>query len=238
MRYLIGLCAVLVGTLAASAAPVPATSAAELRKQQDSDWEDLAKDERAATRALLRFAQRPDDTVKYFKEKLKPLKLDAERARKLILDLGSEKPEEWKPAFEEFQYLDPRLALSLQETFDATVPGIGRQRLVAILMSNEKPDAFEGADVKLRPTGPDAYNFVIGNSSYWAECKVSRLAQGGGWQQKKSWVRAIRAVTLLEHFGSTGAIEILQAMSGGHAEATPTVQAKESLAKLRPAAAK
>jgi RNA polymerase sigma factor (sigma-70 family) len=55
-------------------------------------WQDLAsKDDARASRALLAFSARPRESVAFFKEHLKPVKLDTDRLKKLIGELDDEK---------------------------------------------------------------------------------------------------------------------------------------------------
>ena len=47
------------------------------------------------------------------------------------------------------------------------------------------------------------------------------------------WVRAVRAVTLLEHLGTAEAQQLLQAIAAGEADALPTIAAREALERLK-----
>jgi hypothetical protein len=220
--------------LIALAAPVPANDAAALKKELDAAWADLIKDDKSITRGLLKFAARPKEATAYFREKLKPLKIDEKEVKKLIADLASDDEKIWKPAFETFQYFDPRLAMTLQASFDESQPGLVRGRLVMVLGDNpvETLKHYNANAIQLRSTGDDSFNFFDGTMSWWAEYQVKRLAIGIGNTNKKHWSRATRAIILLEHFATDEAIAVVQAMTTGHAEAQPTITAKESLVKL------
>ena len=95
-------------------APVPAIEPAALKKEQEAAWADLATEEKTASRALLKLSNRPVETVTFLKSKMKPLMIDEAAVKKLIADLASEDDKVWKPAFETFEYFDPRLAKTLQ----------------------------------------------------------------------------------------------------------------------------
>ena len=110
-------------------APVPTLNPAALKKEQDEAWADLAKEEKTASRALLKLSNRPVETVTYLKGIMKPLIIEEATVLKLIADLASEDEKKWKPAFETFEYFDPRLAVTLQKSYDESSPGLGRQRL-------------------------------------------------------------------------------------------------------------
>jgi hypothetical protein len=215
-------------------APVPATDAAVLKKEQDEAWTWLMANDLNTTRAIIKFSAKPKETTAYFKDKLKPLTLEEKTAKKLIADLSSEDEKVWKPAIETFEYLDPRLALTLQSAFDESTPGDGRGRLVMVL--GDQPvktlKHYNTAKIQLRATGDDSYNFFDGTTSWWAEHKVSRLNAGSGWNSKRQWSRANRAIVILEHFGTEDAIVILKNMATGHAEAGPTIAANDSLKRL------
>jgi hypothetical protein len=47
-----------------------------------------------------------------------------------------------------------------------------------------------------------------------------------------TWVRAVRAIALLEHIGTSEARAILERLASGEAEALPTEQARAALARL------
>src|SRR5215831_4787942 len=89
----VGLAAVLCPT--AGAVPLPEERTAS-EKQLEAWWDDLEKGELDATRALLKLADRPKEAVAFLKGKMKPLKIDAERVKALLTDLGSDKHDVWK----------------------------------------------------------------------------------------------------------------------------------------------
>ena len=90
-----------------------------------------------ATRALLNLADRRGETVAFFKAKLRPLKITAGEVRALLLKLGNENEKVWKPAFEELEYFDPRLAIDLETLMDRYKESPVRQRMVEILSGRE-----------------------------------------------------------------------------------------------------
>jgi len=88
--------AIVSGSLAASGGAEPPGSPptdpkpAAFDKRLDAWWADLEAEDFEAARALLSFADRPAEAVAYFKEQLKPVKLDAVRLKALLLRLGSD----------------------------------------------------------------------------------------------------------------------------------------------------
>jgi RNA polymerase sigma factor (sigma-70 family) len=240
---------------AAAAPPAKEVVAGIEMKRLDSLWADLEKDEKAATRAVLALSARPAVAVALVRAKLKPLALTEERARALVAALGSEKEEEWKPAFEEMQYFDPRLAIGLEALMADVKDDLPRQRLTAVLAGyGTAPGYYAWCDITLRQydTG---YNFLVevrANApadapadtaaglykpqpgaagpgartfSTWAEHKVERIT-------RPSWTRAVRAAVLLEHLGTPDAVALLKAMAGGHPDAQPTKAAREALDRI------
>lgn len=224
------LLSILIGFVAslAVAAPAPATAK---KKELEELWADLYKDEPDASRAVLKLFQQPDHTVPFLREKLRPLKLDADRCRQLLLDLGSGDEKTWKAAWEELDYLDPRLAIDLPTLMNEVSEGPARTRLVE-LCSQRAADSLLGQDVKIRPVGDDGFNFSSQGGSWWAEHRVDRINKYS-WSQKKSWTRAARGVAILEQIGSVEAVKVLKQLAEGHADASPTKAAKESLKRLK-----
>jgi hypothetical protein len=210
------------------------------RQQFESWWADLEKAEPSCSRALLNFSDKPDQTVAFFKEKLKPLTISADQVKALLAKLGNDDEAVWKPAFDELQYFDPRLAIDIETLMNDVTETPVRQRMVAVLSGYGRDgDSLEDRKIILRLTGKPGsgqYNFFAeaagknsGGMSWWAEGKVSKL--NSEWDPKPAWNRAVRAITLLEHFRTPGAIAILKDMATGNPDASPTRVAKEALAR-------
>jgi tetratricopeptide (TPR) repeat protein len=194
-------------------------------------WSDLEKTEAVASRALLKMADRPRETLAFLKSHLKPLKISADRVQSLLVDLGSDKEETWKAAFAELEYFDPRLAIDLQTLMDDVVTSPARQRMVEVL-SQRPMGSLADKDVNIRRLGGgnEGYNFFDGRSSWWAEHRVDRINLGGN--MKRKWTQVVRAIILLEHIGSPDAVAILRDMATGHPDAQPTKLAIEALDRL------
>ena len=201
----------------------------------DAWWADLEKDEPEATRAVLKLAASPKETTAFLKAKMTPLTVDAARIQFLLTMLGDEKDEVWKPAFEELEYFDPRLAIGLEELMTLAPAMPTRQRMVEVL-SGRPAGSLAGKAVDLRKFGqPEApsFNFLSQpGGSWWAEIKVERLVGSGRGNPKKKWLRAVRAIAILESFGTPEAAEIIKAMATGHPDAQPTRFAKETLERI------
>lgn len=205
-------------------------------KQWETWWSDLEKGDAPATRALLELADRPNDAVAFLARKLKPLTISSAQVKTLLLKLGNANEAVWKPAFDELDYLDPRLAIDLETLMDRYTEYPLRQRLVEVL-SGREPESFKDrSELKLSKTG-SGFNFTgrsaRGGGSWWAEHQVARINIGDPRRDtKKKWTRAVRAIVLLEHIRNPAAVTILKEMAGGHPDAYPTKVAREALSAI------
>lgn len=224
----------LAGPPPVPAAPVPAGAGAA---EMEALWADLAKDDLTASRALLKLSVKPKEAVVFLREKLKPLRIDEKQVRALLVDLGSEKEETWKAAYEEVSYYDPRLAINLATLMDEVTDRLPRARMVAVLSGDRTPESLleQNTPISLGTHGNPQegvfYNFRC-KGSWWAEHKVERLNEGDRGNRRKYWTRAARAIVLLEHIGTPAAVAILTEMTTGHPDAQPTRAAKASVKRL------
>jgi len=221
-----GLALVLAGTVVVGS--LGTVSGADDRPTMESLWVRLEKGELEASRALLHMAARPDEAVAFLKVTMKPLKIEPQAVMDLVVKLESRDETVWKPAFEELKYFDPRLAIKLEELMADINIAPARQRLVEVL-SSRPPGSLKEQEVTLRHVGDDGYNFMSENGSWWAEHKVSRIGSFDGDSSKSSWVRAVRAIALLESIGTPEALAIVENMATGHPDAFPTKAAKEAV---------
>ncbi|MBM3982699.1 MAG: sigma-70 family RNA polymerase sigma factor [Planctomycetes bacterium] len=212
------------------------------RTWQEIAWERLALDEPHATRAVLDFAARPDDAVEFFKANLQPLKADRDQIKKLIADLASESDAVWKPAFDRLNYLDPALALAPDTALAEAKTPLAKQRLAAVLTNIPDPKRFAGCELSVRfePGAEPQFQYQLvatraeargpgapasSNTVYGVESRVSEV-------RRPAWVRATRAVVLLDHSGHNDALALLKDMAAGHPDAPATRAAKEAVARL------
>jgi hypothetical protein len=223
-----GVVAALYGSHAFADDP-PASS----EKEFESWWDDLEKVEPHSSRALLKFSSRPAEAIAFFKPRMKPLKIEADDVRALIAKLDSGEESTWKPAFEELEYFDPRLAIGLEDLMKEFTQTPARTRLVEVL-SGRTADSLKGKNVQLRQhgnPGDEFFNFFADNGSWWAEARVSRLSATGWGNPKKKWTRANRAIILLEHINTPEAIAVIKRMALGHPDAEPTRVARSIVMK-------
>jgi hypothetical protein len=219
-----------LGSSLAVAAPARPLDKAAKKKELEALWADLYKDEPAATAAAIKLFKQSEHAVAFLGEKLRPLKLDAVRCRQLLKDLGSNDEKTWKAAWNELDYLDPRLAIDLPTLMNDVATNPARTRMVE-LCCDRKADSLAGEDVRLRRVGDDGYNFSS-KGSWWAEHRIDRIGKSF-WTLKRSWTRAARGIAILEQIGGAEAKKALERMAAGHPDAFPTKAAKESVGRLR-----
>jgi hypothetical protein len=127
-------------------------------KLMEAWWADLEKSETEATRALLNMSDRPKETIAFLKKMMKPLTISSAQVKTLLLKLGNDNEAVWKPAFEELEYFDPRLAIDLETLMDRYKGSPTRQRMVEV-MRGRQAGQLAGKEVSLRPVGQDGFNF-------------------------------------------------------------------------------
>jgi len=239
--------------LVATAAPVPKESLEVKSKKLEELWGLLsAQDEAVSSRALLEMSARPKaDVVVFLAGKLKPLKLAEEHAKKLLADLGHEKEEVAKAAFDELSYFDPRLVLTVDSVLKELPAGRHRQRVAALLLGGDldsyvdcKVEYHSSADMAARNGGKKfPGNFMVEDSNpqrvgaigvrNYSTAVAETPAELSEWQRHKNWRRVTRAVMILEHLGTPEAMKVLEAMATGHPDAGPTLAAKDAMKRLK-----
>jgi hypothetical protein len=224
----------LAAPAGARADPPPPADKAAKERELERLWAELAQPDPAGSSAVLALFRQPEHTVPFLRTKLQPLKLDEKRCKELLKALGSNEEKTWKPAWDELDYLDPRLAIDLQTLMKDVTESPARTRLVE-LCSEMEAGSLAGQEVNFRSIamGEENFNFSSETSgSWWAEHKIERIGVSP-YQPKKSWLRAVRAAVVLEHIGTPEAMKALEQLATGHADALPTKTAKASLEHLK-----
>jgi len=222
----------------ALAAPLPKPRPEQMRRELDALWTDLlSADELIAGRAVLKLAGWQDKAVDYLKAKLRPLKLDKQRAKLLIAELGSQNEKMARTAFEELKYFDPRLALTDKELRKALLDGPESCRLGAILADLPMTALVLGTWHWYSPDNQVyriSYTERVGNRDVSWEWKIAiTVANIGKFGRNPNWVRATRAIAVLEDVGSDEATAILKDMATGHPDASPTKAVKAVLQRMK-----
>lgn len=201
----------------------------------DEAWKLLGMQQRpGVVKGILYFKDHPDQTIHFFKQKLIPLKLDKDVAKKLLKELASDDKDVWKKAYETLLYLDPRLLFDPEEVFENAKASNERKRLVGVLLQmnnfEELEDTYMLDTAELKRDGISLLFYM----------KVSiNQTNGTGVAQKVSditnkpeWIQAVYAIQILESIANPEAVEILRSMATGHPDASPTIAAKKSLKNL------
>jgi hypothetical protein len=221
---------------AALGADAPATQPLTDGQRMQLWWDDLGKPDPLGLRAMLNFIDKPNESVAFIKERLKPLTISEDDLKKLIADLGSDDEAVWKAALEKLEYFDPRLTIDLPTLMNTINDQPSRNRMIE-MFSGRSVDSLAGKNVTLQPTGHDDYQFQIRTAQSvqcWpAEAKVSEL--NVGWTTKKSWTRAVRAIVVLERIATPDAVAVLRDMATGNPDAMPTKTAQEALDRIESA---
>jgi RNA polymerase sigma factor (sigma-70 family) len=263
-------------------------------------WQDLAsKDEAKASRALLAFSTRPRESIAFFKDHLKAVKLDADRLKKLVAELEDEKFPVRQAAAQqliaEVEY-QGQPALALLETYvkgegntlelkarlrkvlekfpvaakqpaDPTAPansfryptpqtspysapppkGTANFNQPVVVTSTTAPVTTTPANsLGTTTTSPMPVTTYGSSTSFGLPAPKTLYAYGssnpaGGPAPGPSgpppgpsgaWLRAVRAIALLESIGTPEARAILETLAAGEAEALPTQEARAALQRL------
>ena len=223
----IGLLAVLILTSPAFAQPTP-----------DSRWADLASpDEVKATRAMLGLAATPKETIALLKERLQPVKADSKRVEQLVGQLKSSNFTVRGQAMAELEYLGKYIKADLEKMQKGNTDAEVGARIKQLLDKMPKEQkAAASMPLKARPGS----SISVSNSNGQIRILIDGVPldltpQAAPLPQGPSplWVRAVRAVTVLEHLGTPEAQQILQAIAGGEVDALPTMAAQEALKRLK-----
>ncbi len=141
-------------------------------------WADLEKGETDAIRALLSLADRREKAVAFLKTKMKPLKITPGAVRALLLKLGNENEKVWRPAFEELEYFDPRLAMDLETLMDRYKESPARKRMVEV-MSGKEAGWFGDQEVNFGRSRNGMFYFGTLKSFLRADHKIEDLNRIG-----------------------------------------------------------
>lgn len=230
--------ALLMFAAPAVAAPVPKDGG---KAEMERLWQQLTGESSLArTESVCRFLAQPDESAKFFDTKLRPLVLHRKDAEKLIEQLGSAKEVEWKAALGELMYLDPRLAMNVDECW-ALAKTDDQKRRLAWVLHGEVMEGTDDSVFKLNPPkGKDDFD-------YWelawlpkpgVKAKIPNfgfVGVAGDVRQLRSdrcgdkWTRQTLAVQMLTRMDSRTGWKAIERMAEGHPEAEPTLDAGSAM---------
>ena len=203
-------------------------------------WADLTgTDDGKVARAVLALGATPKETMSFLKDNLFPVKADAKRVEKLIADLDSDKHPIREAAAEQLEYLGKYVKTDLEKAAADSKSEEVKRRAKQLLerLPGEKKDAAAPPGGK-----PGAQNVQVQNVAGQIRIVVNgvQIDPAGAAPAKAApagpspmWVRANRAIAILEHVGTPEAKQLLEAIAGGEADALPTQQAKAALARMK-----
>ncbi len=231
-RILLTLAAFFAMAISITAQPVPVNV--------DARWAELASpDEGKATRALLALAATPKETTAFLRDNLKAVKADPTRIAQLLKALNSNTFVIRQQAVVELEYHGKYIKGDLETALKGN-PNLDVKRQIEQLldkMPREAKKAEPPMPLKARPGSSISVSNINGVIQITIDgqpldfTKMAPPPPPPGPPQ--GWVRAVRAVMILEHLGTPEAQTILQNIAGGASDALPTVAAKEALERLK-----
>jgi RNA polymerase sigma factor (sigma-70 family) len=232
-------------------------AAAEAKPKVETLWGDLlTTNESKIVRTVLALSSTPKETVVFFKENLRPVKIDAKRVDQLIADLDSSEFAARHKAEEQLEYLGkyvrPRLrkaladkpSLDVSKRIDALMkrvpydPMDEAEDLLAELKKDPKNKTVRDKLIKVLGGAPGAGQYgVLGrveNQNQFALAGQPAMSTPTPAPAGPSplWLRAKRAIMVLEHIATPEARDLLKALADGEPDALPTKEAKAALERL------
>jgi hypothetical protein len=165
------------------------------------------------------------------------VKADAKRVAELLKQLDSSSFGQRNQAMAELEYLgkyikgDLEAALKKGEKLETTMR---IQQLLDKMPKEAKPAPPvpvmpKGRNVSVTNINGEIRIFIDGQPLNLTPLPPPPPPPGPPAQ----WIRAVRAVTLLEHLATPEARAMIEAMANGEADALPTIAAKEALGRLK-----
>ena len=202
-------------------------------------WADLAAVEDARiARALLALSASPRETVAFLKENLRPAKADPARVTQLLADLDNNQFEQRLKATEELEYLGKYVKADLEKAL-ARKPGLeAAKRLEDVLAKLSK--AAEKNDALADLMNGNVNSVEVSNANGKATITIngnvldfSKLQRAEAAGPSRFWLRAVRAISLLEHIRTPQARQVLESLAQGESDALVTLEARAALERLQ-----
>jgi hypothetical protein len=210
-------------------------------------WTDLAStDDGKACRALLALAARPKESTAFLKDRLRPVKADPVLLKKLIAQLDDGefivREAASKKLADEAEHLGKFARPLLEEALKGKDLSPEVKRRLGEILTQVPAEMKEGARPPVPPGLPKPGGRSVSISSGPGGTRImidgqvidlTALAQPAAPPRPNTqWLRAVRAVALLESMATPEAQRVLETLAGGEPEAPPTQGAKAALERL------
>lgn len=205
----------------------------------DARWAELTSaDEATASRALLALAATPKDTLAYLQDHLQPVKADPKRVAALIKQLDSNKFVERAQATAELEYLGKYIKADLEAALKKDLILETKMRIQKLI---EKMPVEKKVAPPMPAVIPKGRSVSVSNINGQIQIMIdgkpldltppAPLPPPPG--PPATWIRATRAITLLEHMNTSESRALIQAIANGEADALPTIAARDALKRLQ-----
>jgi hypothetical protein len=188
---------------------------------------------------MLALAATPKETTAFLKEHLRPVKAGRERVAQLLADLASGEFKKRQAASLELAYLGKYVKPQLEQALAGERTEEVRRRLTQLLEkipSEAKAPAAPAGPPVLRgnSVGARSNNGVIEIEIDGKPLDLKALvpAPPAPARPNLGWLRAERAIVVLEQIATRDARDLLEALAGGEADAPPTKGARAALERL------
>jgi hypothetical protein len=191
------------------------------------------------TRATLAFAGQPKQTVAFLHQHLRPVQRDEKLVAQWLAELDSEKFPVRQRATRELEYLGKTVKDDLEKALAARPSPEAAGRLKQLLARLKPPAPTKPPPPLPGPGQPVRVSSINGRvilNGVPLERYLQATTPAGPVGPPASWLRAARAVVLLEHIGTPDALRLLERLAEGDAEALPTLEARAALSRRKKAA--
>ncbi len=220
----------------------PTLSPAADAPRADVAWHDLlSQDETTAARAVLALSATPKETVEFLREKMHSLKADKGQLLGLVKQLGDRDYHVREAAQKELVSYGRTIRVELEEARTAATSlnleaqDRVRRVLSRIRIAEEDEKALTEGNPLMKPGVQPYINYVGNQPRVFVAGKqldlTPRLIAVAG--PPPMYLRAARAIAVLEHIASPEAVQVLEAVAQGESGIPPTRQAQDALARLK-----
>jgi hypothetical protein len=211
---------VLLLAALAVAAPVPKPGP-DLVKLE-ALYEDLVNSEaRTRTRAAFALLDAPG-AEKFLIGKVRPVAATQEQLTAWLKDLDSDDEKEWKPAFDNLRYYDPRIGLTIPEQIEQVKTDDGMLRLFQLYdhggVGLTRCGDTERSRLTFTATEPVGPTLTLQTGGFSSSTRPNRLAD----RCPVVWDQTAVAAVLLDRLNSKASRAALDAIADGHPDALPT----------------